>query len=126
MKAVQVITRMSVDWAVRSFGNDHVRDNVVRGERALEELAELCQCLWMSEERAMAVVSMVYSKPIGNTFQEAGGTALTILVLFDTLGIDLESAALAELRRILALPPDYFKRRNDAKVALLNAKSERK
>lgn len=82
--------------SVKSFVNQFIAeawpgsdvDVKIRAYRALEEMLELNQTLEISEEKAHELVTYVFSRPLGEIRQEAGGVAFTTIALFSALGID--------------------------------------
>lgn len=112
------LRELVTDWAVRSFGEDHVVDERVRAKRLLEETLELCQSLDVPVAEATRVVEVVYSRPSGYPEQEVGGVMVTLAILCEQLGIDPEEEFRRELRRILDKPAAEFARRNAEKNAL--------
>jgi hypothetical protein len=59
-----------------------------RAYRALEEMLEMNQVLGITEEKAHELVTYVYSRPVGELEQEAGGVAFTAQALMNSLGYD--------------------------------------
>lgn len=116
---IKIMTRIARDWAVRCFGAKHVTDRRVRAQRFLEEAIELTQAVGLDRDDSIAIVDMVYSRPTGDVYQEAGGTMLTLCILLETIELDPDDVMEAELRRVLAKTPEYFKKRNDDKINLL-------
>jgi len=114
---IKTLTRIAVDWGVRCFGADHMRDRRVRALRLVEEAVELAQACHVSEAQIEQLVEVVYSRPRGMAHQEAGGVMVTLAVLCDHLGIDIETAFEIEVRRCLSRDPADFAERNRQKIA---------
>ncbi len=87
------------NWAVNCFGLDWCEDRIERVDRFTEEAIELAQSLGHPEDRVVALVHYVYSRPKGEPQQEVGGTMVTLAVLCEAFGIHAEAAAEAELKR---------------------------
>lgn len=105
-------------WGIRCFGWDHMHNVRIRSLRATEEVVELGQSLGVAEAVVHKLVSMVYSRPAGDDFQEAGGTMVTLMILFRAMGMDFEHAFQAEVLRVLAKDPAHFEKRNQDKINL--------
>lgn len=75
-------------------------DPLERIMRFLEEALELAQAEGMNEQEVERVVSYVYGRPAGESFQEVGGVMVTLAAFCFRRGIDLQLAALTEFDRI--------------------------
>lgn len=111
-------TTIALDWACRSFGNDHVYNFPVRALRCAEEAVELAQAYKVSKEKMLELVEIVYSRPPGEPEQELGGVAMTATVLAAAHGHDLDTFFEVELRRVLAKSTEHFAKRNQDKIDL--------
>jgi NTP pyrophosphatase (non-canonical NTP hydrolase) len=111
-------TTIALDWACRSFGNDHVYNFPVRALRCAEEAVELAQAYKIPKDKMLELVEIVYSRPPGEPEQELGGVAMTATVLAAAHGHDLEAFFEVELRRVLAKPSEHFTKRNQDKIDL--------
>lgn len=114
--ALQSLTYIAFDWAIRCFGREHVTNGRVRGLRHVEEAIELAQALGISETDILRVVEIVYARPVGTIFGEIGGSLLTLVILCESHGIDPEIALEHELKRVLGKPTKHFADRNAEKV----------
>lgn len=103
-------------WAVNTFG-DIAKDPKERVNRFIEESIELAQALGADKEQVCRIVNYVYSRPPGDVFQEAGGAALTLLALCESLGISADSAESAELSRALQITPELIRAKQNRKAA---------
>ncbi|WP_439398510.1 hypothetical protein ACRQ5Q_14565 [Bradyrhizobium sp. PMVTL-01] len=112
------ITRLALDWALRSFGHEHVYNLSIRALRCAEEAIELAQAYDVPKSTVLQLVDVVYSRPPGNVDQELGGVAMTATILAAARHQDLDSYLETELRRVLAKPVEHFKQRNQDKVDL--------
>lgn len=112
------ITRLALDWALRSFGHEHVYNLPIRALRCAEEAIELAQAYEVPKETILRLVEVVYSKPPGHRDQELGGVALTAAVLAAARHQDIDTYLECELRRVLEKPVEHFKQRNQDKVDL--------
>jgi NTP pyrophosphatase (non-canonical NTP hydrolase) len=111
------LTPRIVSWITRTFGWEIYRNRHERGRRFLEEeVIELNQAIGLFHEEALRAVNHVYSRPVGQIEQEMGGVGITLLGLCDAFGLDFEELTERELDRVLALPADYFRKRNVLKA----------
>lgn len=115
---IKALTKIAVEWGLRCFGTDHMRNKSVRALRFVEEALELAQACGVPAEKAVECVNVVYSRPVGHAFQEVGGSMVTLAVLCDTIGVDLEDAFEIEVRRCLSKDPAHFAERNKQKLGL--------
>jgi hypothetical protein len=74
-------------------------DDVRSNHRFLEEALELVQSLGCTASEAHQLVDYVFGRPVGDPFQELGGTMVTLSALASCHDIDLEEAAETELAR---------------------------
>ena len=88
------------DWLVKCFGKMVAKDHKQRTHRFLEESLELAQATGCTATEAYQLVDYVYGRDIGDRHQEVGGTMLTLAALCQAQGIDMESAAEDELKRV--------------------------
>lgn len=102
-------------WVQRTFGAELLAPQE-RVARLLEEVVELAQAEDLPEERALALVRHVYSKPPGSPLQEVGGVGVTLLAYCGSKGISADTAERMELDRVLSLPAEHFRRRQAAKA----------
>jgi len=110
--------QLALDWAIRSFGSDHVNDIPVRALRLAEEAVELAQAAGVSKDKMHALIDIVYSRPVGDLRQEIGGVMMTTTVLCAVLREDTDYYFETELRRVLAKSPEHFAKRNQDKIDL--------
>lgn len=85
-------------WGVATIGDDV--DQLTRASRFLEEATELTQATGMAEEMAHKIVSYVFARPVGEPFQEIGGTMVTLTMLAEVLRLSVEKAWVTEFKRI--------------------------
>lgn len=105
-------------WAQRVFGETgEDADMDTRALRFLEEAMELAQAFGLEERRAHIVTSYVYRRPWGVPAQEIGGVMVTLSLLAEGAGLSVEKAETMEIERVLAMPDDYFRRRQAEKLA---------
>ena len=116
--AMKTTTEIAYQWALRSFGADHVNNVPVRSLRLAEEAVELAQAAGVTKEKMQALVDVVYSRPVGEIDQEIGGVLMTATVLCALFHTDPEWFFDQELKRVLAKPPEHFTKRNEEKIAL--------
>ncbi|TAU52541.1 hypothetical protein ELI43_06815 [Rhizobium leguminosarum] len=87
------------EWVAACFPPSSAKDRLERAHRFLEEALELAQAAGCSKEDAAALVTYVFSRPVGDASQETGGVMVTLTALCDVQGIDLEEASEGELAR---------------------------
>lgn len=90
------------EWAVECFGKADAMNRQMRIFRFLEEALELAQAGGCSKDEAARVLEYVFGRPIGAINQEVGGTMVSLAVLCEAFGLDMEGCAEAEYTRILA------------------------
>lgn len=112
------IITIALDWAVRSFGREHVFDTRIRALRVAEEAVELAQAAGVEENQMHKLVDIVYGRPSGSVILEIGGVLMTTYVLAARLSRDPEEIFVAELRRVLEKPPEHYAKRNKEKLDL--------
>ncbi len=93
-----------------------MQNHRIRSLRATEELIELGQALGVPEDVVHKLVSAVYSRAPGDTYQEIGGSMVTLMCLCRSMDIDPEDAFLFEIQRCLAKDPIVFRQRNQNKI----------
>ena len=111
-------TEIALDWACRSFGEDHVYNLPIRALRCAEEAIELAQAYGIPKNKMLDLVEIIYGRPPGKPDQELGGVAMTATVLAAANGCDLDQYFETELRRVLSKPPSHFAQRNQDKIDL--------
>jgi len=87
-------------WCRYTFGDKIALDTKIRALRVLEEAIELAQAEGVDEATAQAWVKHVYSRPVGEVYQEAGGLAICFLAWAGSRNVELSYLADIELRRI--------------------------
>lgn len=88
-----------LEWMMACFPPSAQADISERSHRFLEEAIELAQASSCSREDAHALVDYVFSRPEGETFQEAGGVLVTLAALCNALNVDMDRAGEQELSR---------------------------
>jgi hypothetical protein len=86
-------------WAVACFGETTAKDRVERNHRFLEESLELVQSLGCTKSEALQLVEYVFSRDVGEPYQELGGVMVTLGALSEANGLDMVGAGQAELAR---------------------------
>lgn len=102
-------------WAVSAFG-DIAEDPQERINRFIEESIELAQALGVDKDRVCHIVNYVYSRPVGEIFQEVGGASLTLLALCETIGINTDDAEAIELERVLGMDLEKLRAKQNSKA----------
>jgi hypothetical protein len=105
-------------WCASTFGESVALDMVERVRRLLEEAAELAQVDGLSEDSAVKLIRHVYSKPPGKRAQEVGGVGVTLLAYCEAAGLSADYCERDEIDRILSLPHEYFRKRQNIKAAI--------
>lgn len=86
-------------WIYKCFPD--IADNIPeRIFRFIEEATELAQSLGFSREDVYRTVTWVYSREIGEPYQEVGGVMITLAALCNAAGLDMHENGEIELRRI--------------------------
>lgn len=110
------LPRLMLDWAVRAFGASALnRDE--RAARVAEEAIEIAQAEGVTLETIQRIAARVYERPPGEIGREIGGTAVTLAVLAENLGRNVEQDMLAEWDRVLSKPPEHWAEKHRQKVA---------
>lgn len=91
-------------------------DTRVRALRLLEEAIEYAQASNVDRQQAAELVLHVYSKEPGHPMQELGGVGLTFLAACNSRFVDAQTVTDLELQRAESHAPEYFTKRNQAKV----------
>lgn len=102
-------------WAKAAFGSKHVDSVEQRGLRFAEEAIELAQGAGCDPATLHQLIDYVYSRPVGDIRSEIGGAGITLLCLAEACHVDADTAEEEELSRVLSLPLDHFKKRNEVK-----------
>lgn len=87
-------------WIVTCFGNDVAFNKEERSDRFLEEVFELLQSGGYDPSRVDALKAYVWSRPVGEPKQEAGGVMLTLSALLSASEINMRDASETELERV--------------------------
>ena len=102
-------------WVADTFGAPSLTP-IERAMRVLEEATELAQAEGMTVERAIDIVRYVFSKPVGERAQEAGGLGVTLLAYCEARGISADAEELREFGRVMAIDPAHFRARHNKKA----------
>lgn len=111
----RTIQMLTYNWAVSTFG-EVATDPKERAARLLEEAAEVAQSLGVGGDVAARIVERTYGRPVGQPWQEIGGTLVCIVSLCHRLGLDAESLLYDELLRVTSRPREYWTKKHDEKV----------
>ncbi len=104
------------DWVRSIFGSEIALSVPERVARFLEEAVELAQAEHMPIEAVLRLVQHIYAKPPGEPYQEVGGVSVTLLAYCAAAGLSAEECECTEIARVLALPPEYFRKRQNVKA----------
>lgn len=88
------------EWIKECFGTDAQYDKTERAHRFLEEALELYQASGQSRGDALLLTEYVFSRPVGEQFQEVGGVMITLAALCSASKIPMFDAASVELVRV--------------------------
>lgn len=103
-------------WVCRCFGKGVSTDSRERVARLLEEAIELAQAEGFPRALAAALLDHVYARPAGDPAQEVGGVGITLLAYCAARGFSAENCEANEFDRIMSLPADHFRARQNAKA----------
>lgn len=87
-------------WLLACFGEAIANDKTERNHRFLEEALELVQATGCTQSEAHQLVDYVFSRPVGEPTQEAGGVMVTLAALCLAHQLDMHKAGDTELARI--------------------------
>ena len=94
---------LAIRWARQCFSEDVVESRLERGLRVFEEAGELLQLAGGTAEDAHRMVDYVFSRPAEtDPYREIGGVLVSLAVLCDVFGVDLEEAWEREMARCIA------------------------
>lgn len=99
--AVRTFQGRASNWLITCFGQAIANDHVERNHRFFEEAGELVQSCGMSASEAHQLVDYVWNRPVGEPWQEVGGTMVTLAALCYANKLDMHKAAEMELTRVL-------------------------
>jgi hypothetical protein len=102
-------------WVVEAFGEEVASDSIERNHRFLEEALETVQANHCTREEAHRLVDYVFDRPIGDLPQEIGGALVTLAALCQALEVDMQTAAVYELSRVI-LKIDAIRAKRAAKA----------
>lgn len=110
------LRRLVYEWCQRTFGQHVTHNTHDRSLRVIEEAVELAQVHNVNIERIHKLVDVVYSRPSGVYHREVGGVIVTLVVLCEACGYDIDFCAEEEIARILSTDPAVFRKRQAEKV----------
>jgi hypothetical protein len=87
-------------WLFECFGEKIAGDIVERNHRFLEESLELVQSLGCTQSDAHQLVDYVYSRPVGEPYQEVGGVMVTLAALCLANNLNMHENGETELASI--------------------------
>lgn len=103
-------------WCREAFGQEST-SVAHRGLRLAEEAIETAQAAGCDRDKLHALIDYIYERPVGELDQELGGLGVTALALAAAAGLDADECERTEVERVLSLPLDHFRRRNELKNA---------
>lgn len=116
---------ISYAWFLKAFGQDATKDIMQRCSRFLEEALELTQSLGLSREASHALVDYVHDREAGRPGQEAAGAEITLGILSNVVGINLDEETENELGRVWSNIPRIRDKENAKRIALNEAPSSK-
>jgi hypothetical protein len=99
-EGVETFQSRAGKWVVACFGDEISCDELERMDRAVEEFYEGLQTRNYPRERLPALENYVWSRPVGDTFQEIGGIMMTLAAWCCAMGVDMHAAGETELARV--------------------------
>lgn len=96
---VQNYQERVANWLRECFGSDVASSKLERTHRFLEEALELAQAGGCSRDDALALVTYVYSRPVGDVYAETGGVLVTLAGMAEAYEVDMAVAGETELAR---------------------------
>jgi hypothetical protein len=87
-------------WMQVCFGKEISSDITERNHRFIEEALELVQSTGITKGECYQLVDYVFDRPVGDPFQEVGGVIVTLSALCNAMGLSVNDAGEAELKRI--------------------------
>lgn len=88
------------DWLIACFGEPIASDKEERSHRFLEEALELSQSVGLTKPEAYELVDYVFSRPVGETYQEVGGVMVTLAAFCLAHNLNMEEEGERELERV--------------------------
>lgn len=89
-----------ISWLMTCFDHEIASNIGERNFRFIEEALELVQSTGCSKEEVLELVDYVYSRPVGEPYQEMGGVMVTLAALGLATGLDMAQNGETELARI--------------------------
>lgn len=102
-------------WALQMYG-ERVRNERYQAFRFLEEACELGQAMGLTRDDLIRVVDYVMARPVGTPTVEIGDVRLTLDILGEALGIDVEAAHQECLKRVAGLDPARTREKDQKKI----------
>jgi hypothetical protein len=102
-------------WVSRAFGPRLAMDPQERARRFFEEACELAQSAGLAEEDAAALLKRAYARPVGGLEGEIGGVQVALLILCEFFEISAADAEAVEFERVLKLPLDKLRQKQESK-----------
>lgn len=87
-------------WMMECFGPEIAADKIERNHRFIEEALELVQSCGATTSECHQLVDYVFSRPVGEPYQESGGVMVTHAALCLANGLDMHNNGEVELARI--------------------------
>jgi hypothetical protein len=114
--------QVEVEKFVRTnFGDKCFDDLEERTARVLEEAIELYDAEHKKRDAARAaahkLVDHVFDQRKGSVNQELGGLTITALAYCAAKGVRMDKAAETEIRRVLSLSKEHFRKNQQAKAS---------
>jgi NTP pyrophosphatase (non-canonical NTP hydrolase) len=108
--------KLSLAWAVSTFGETLARSKRERAVRLVEEAIELAQSSGVPKGAITDTLTQVYSKPAGDLRQEVGGVIVTLASLCGLHGFKIDECFEQEFARCI-VNVEKIREKNKQKVA---------
>lgn len=114
-RSLNLLTARVVDWETRVLGKTASEDRWERSMRLLEEALELAQVEKVSVAEVEFLVKRIYSRPVGELSNEAGGVMVCMVALAHAAHFNLMDVLSKEVDRIENLDPEAVRQKQRQK-----------
>jgi len=104
-------------WATNTFG-PIATNKEERIKRFAEEAIELCQACGLDYEQLVEIAMYVYDRDCGAIHQEIGQSALSLALLAEVCGEDMEKELNNEFDRAQSFDREYWQARQNRKASM--------
>lgn len=106
-----------LSWAVDTFGKI-ASDKEERVKRFAEEAIELCQACGLERKILKILVDYVYDRRCGAIYQEIGQSGISLALLAEVCGEDMQKEIDSEFDRVKCFDKEYWQARQNLKAEL--------